>query len=175
MKRLVWLVLAMSTFGSAGCVSDPYGYRSLSLTESVAVIEARQREATSISAECIVRVADGGGRRATLDGVVVSQPQSFRLQAWRGPRTLLDIVIREDGIWFAGEMAANLDESGMDEMPASIAPMIWQSLVAFQPATQSGAWRVRNAGELSWVGAIDGIGDVEVRIDRSLLIPTAWW
>jgi len=168
--KWVSTILMVSVLSVTGCVSDPFGYRKLTLEESIAVIEGRRVSLESLSAESVSRLTDRDRNRVTLDGVMLVTPRFLRVQAWRGDRTILDLLVRPDGVWLSGELGDSPDHE-LFEVPTSMAAMVWNAMAGIPPQQGGGAWRELDSGRIEWES---WDGETAVVYGRSELRASEW-
>lgn len=99
------LLWSLSAIGLTGCRGAPDPLPAVawsSPAEAKRTLIDRRDAINTVQAECDITIERSDGERQTFDGaVVMQQPDSYRLRAWKLTQTLFDLTVNEDGVWIA--------------------------------------------------------------------------
>jgi acyl-CoA synthetase (AMP-forming)/AMP-acid ligase II len=101
LTRLLPLLLVLLLW-SAGCASvQPLPILPWPGTdEALAIISARAEQVRTMSARCDITIDPPDESPVRVEGAMVAaKPDRFRMQAWKLNQKLIDLTVREDGIW----------------------------------------------------------------------------
>lgn len=151
---------------------------------ALTVIQQRQQQIETLSAEGRLTLRRANGDDVTLDGLLVAQrPDRLRAQAWKFDRKVLDLTARDDGVWLwvserveMNEGANEQDDESAGAMPGNISQLgdNWlDALLTIPEPSEANVVQPGNADKpliVRWQDDTrNDIGGVQLTIDRPTL------
>ncbi|MEX2671493.1 MAG: hypothetical protein WD294_05215 [Phycisphaeraceae bacterium] len=107
-------MLLLSAIVVGGCAAtDPLPRHAwVDADHALALMAERGAKVETLTARCAVAMRSGH-EDVTFDGAVVARlPHDLRLRGWKFDRAVIDLTIREDGVWFWTAQQRESLESG---------------------------------------------------------------